>query len=716
MSDDVNRDGDSRPRGTSSAAFTIAAVALNLLIFIALVTLPAAILGIARHSSSPALVADFAASRERLAKVRERDEAADLAIESFEAPAVATRIDDAAAQRLREWSSLLETITTQPAPEPTPQPSIEEVLEPPTEPSPPMDDEVAETPRIGETPAERRRLAAQFGATVATENAVDAGLEWLAAHQSASGFWDAIDFRLQCPNSDRCGHPAIRRIGQPIRVGLTGLCLLAFLGAGYTDADGPYADNIARAKDALLRVQEPSGGFGGDHIMSGYDDALATLALAEYYVQTNDSRVGGALPAAVVRLADTQQRLGGWDYYPTQESNRNDTSITAWVVQALQTCAAAGIEVPARTQIRAALHFARATDDGIVWYADAGEGFKLDQNFQAKYRYGPGMIACGHLSEMLLGWREASSDIRKMRARMLRNPPSEFKARGRDSTQLHSQYYWYYGTVGFFQIGGDDWDRWNAALRDALLPLQDRSKDRDGRKAHTYGSWPAYGPNWGKWGRLGGRVYTTAIGTLTLETYYRHKPAYLKSPSFVRAEDWLRFIHEASEREKRYAIEVCEQLRFEIGEPVLVALLDDESGRIARDAAEALIAIESPMGLELLVHLFKTMPPWGLDRAEAMIRRAEELRALPQVEGRIVRFDPVLRLAVVELPRAYVGMPLARRDVAARGLAEFRVMRRYTDHARVLLEWSPVGSAEMPRVGDVVVSVERQGARFERPF
>ncbi|MGE3180463.1 MAG: hypothetical protein AB7N71_02455, partial [Phycisphaerae bacterium] len=448
-------------------------------------------------------------------------------------------------------------------------------------------------------------------------------------------------------------------------------------------------------------------GFGGDHVMSGYDDALATLALAEYYVQTGDSRAGGALPGAVARLAASQQTLGGWDYWPTPESNRNDTSITAWVVQALQTCAAAGVQVPASVQIRAALHFARATDDGIVWYADAGEGFQLSENFQPQYRYGPAMIACGHLSEMLLGWRESSRDIQRMRARMMRNPPSEFKARGRDHSQLHSQYYWYYGTVGFFQYGGEAWQRWNSALRDALLPLQEREKDKRGNKTHTFGSWPAYGPNWGKWGRLGGRVYTTAIGVLTLETYYRHKPAYLLQPNFVRAEDWLRFVHEASERERRYAVRACEGLRYEIGEPVLVELLRDEDGAIARDAAEALIALESPMGRGLLEKQMETMPPWAQDRAAAMIRRADELLKLPPVEGRLMRIDPVLRMAVAEMPRAYVGMPLRRANVrqgSVGGASEFRVTRRYTDHKRVLLEWVPVDGVDMPRLGDVLVS------------
>ena len=72
-------------------------------------------------------------------------------------------------------------------------------------------------------------------------------------------------------------------------------------------------------------------------------------------------------------------------------------------------------------------------------------------------------------------------------------------------------YYWYYGALAMFQLGGEYWKTWEPALRDALVATQ-----------HTEGcekgSWdPA-----GVWGGAGGRVYATAINTLTLEVYYRY--------------------------------------------------------------------------------------------------------------------------------------------------------------------------------------------------
>ena len=82
----------------------------------------------------------------------------------------------------------------------------------------------------------------------------------------------------------------------------------------------------------------------------------------------------------------------------------------------------------------------------------------------------------------------------------------------RDAVNL---YYWYYGTVAMFQRQGEDWDRWNVAMQRELLARQ----RHDGK---LVGSWD---PD-NLWGNYGGRVYSTAMGTLCLEVYYRYLPLY----------------------------------------------------------------------------------------------------------------------------------------------------------------------------------------------
>mgnify|MGYP003344403264 FL=1 len=53
------------------------------------------------------------------------------------------------------------------------------------------------------------------------------------------------------------------------------------------------------------------------------------------------------------------------------------------------------------------------------------------------------------------------------------------------------------------------------SIRDVLLENQSHEGD-------TAGSWD---PDRDRWGKAGGRVYTTALGALCLEVYYRYSEA-----------------------------------------------------------------------------------------------------------------------------------------------------------------------------------------------
>ncbi len=78
-------------------------------------------------------------------------------------------------------------------------------------------------------------------------------------------------------------------------------------------------------------------------------------------------------------------------------------------------------------------------------------------------------------------------------------------------------YYWYYGTLCQFQQGGEHWKQWNEALKKTLLDNQCKGGDEDG-------SWDPDGDYYGN--GFGGRVFTTALGALCLEVYYRYLPLY----------------------------------------------------------------------------------------------------------------------------------------------------------------------------------------------
>ena len=79
-------------------------------------------------------------------------------------------------------------------------------------------------------------------------------------------------------------------------------------------------------------------------------------------------------------------------------------------------------------------------------------------------------------------------------------------------------YYWYYGSYAMFQFGGSLWKKWNEDMKAALLPTQRQEFDPQTKKPlDEDGSWDPIG----EWGLAGGRVYSTALGAMTLEVYYR---------------------------------------------------------------------------------------------------------------------------------------------------------------------------------------------------
>jgi hypothetical protein len=53
---------------------------------------------------------------------------------------------------------------------------------------------------------------------------------------------------------------------------------------------------------------------------------------------------------------------------------------------------------------------------------------------------------------------------------------------------MRDMYYWYYGSLAMFQVGGDYWDQWNEAMKPALTKNQN-----DQRSLCLFGSWDPEG-------------------------------------------------------------------------------------------------------------------------------------------------------------------------------------------------------------------------------
>ncbi|MCK6461629.1 MAG: terpene cyclase/mutase family protein, partial [Planctomycetes bacterium] len=219
-------------------------------------------------------------------------------------------------------------------PAPRPVPKLE-----PEDPALRAEEATRVAPVFGRRGAKGVRNMRAGGGSGLTENAVNLGLEWLAKHQDEDGRWDSEGFMKHDPVRDRCDGS-----GDPqFDAGVTGLALLAFLGAGHTDDGGPYADNVRRGLHFLVASRAEDGWIAtADPSIAIYEHAIAAAALSEAYGMTRSPRARDAAQRAVNVLQRARNPNAGWRYASNGE---NDTSVTAWCTLALHAARTAGLDV-----------------------------------------------------------------------------------------------------------------------------------------------------------------------------------------------------------------------------------------------------------------------------------------------------------------------------------------------------------------------------------
>ena len=364
--------------------------------------------------------------------------------------------------------------------------------------------------------ARRREVAQRYGGTDASERAVETSLRWLILHQHPQGHWDGDGFSTHCPEGDRCsGHAGRllhgtdkrsddeRRAGLHADAGLTALSVLAFLGAGYTHEEGQYANQVNRALDWLIRQQQDDGYLGGNatHYARMYCHGMATYVLAEALGMQSDPTVDTGLREPLQRavayiVTHQNSEDGGWRYIQGQSS---DMSIFGWQLMALKSAEIAGIPMPSETRskmIQFLIDRSLGERKGLATYRITVEPSPAT----------PSMTAEALFCKQILGINRSNPASRQAVEYLQGHLPKRSQ---------YNLYYWYYGTLAMYQYGGKPWRQWNESLRDTLVQDQRQS-------GHAAGSWDPRPP----WGPSGGRIYSTALGTLCLEVYYRFLPLY----------------------------------------------------------------------------------------------------------------------------------------------------------------------------------------------
>jgi hypothetical protein len=360
--------------------------------------------------------------------------------------------------------------------------------------------------------------------------AIEQALAWLAAHQSPSGGWEAAGFQQWCDgetlvplssHADGVG----KALYDP---GVTGLALCAFLGAGHTNrGKHPYAVVVNRGLRYLKNIQDPEGCFGPRSTQQYiYNHALCSLAMIEAFGMTNSPVFRASAQRALDFIALSRNPYFGWRY--GIKPGDNDTSVTTWMVFALKSAQLinadakkhgrpAPLQIDEQAFVGARAWIERVTDPahGRTGYVARGSGpaRPADQVDKFPASRSESMTAAAMLVRIFTGDKMETSDVLRRGAALVAKLPPVWNP---DDGSI-DMYYWYYGTLAMYQVGGAHWRHWNEALQRAVVANQRQDTD-----ACSYeGSWDPVGP----WGRDGGRVYSTALLCMALEASARYASA-----------------------------------------------------------------------------------------------------------------------------------------------------------------------------------------------
>lgn len=347
---------------------------------------------------------------------------------------------------------------------------------------------------FGREVEDRILLLRESGGTRQTEEAVERGLEWLARHQAANGRWatDAFHLANKCSCTER---------GEKHDIAGTAFGLLPFLGAGETHKRGRHAQVIQRGLVYLLSQQQKEGNFHGN----AYENAMATLAVCEAYGMTSDPQLKAQAQAAVNYIVKAQDTSGSWGY---SAGSKGDTSISGWQFSALKAGFFAGLTVPSAPFAQFSGFLDQVADPNGLGY-----GYNVPGAGRAT-------SATGLLCREYLGWGPRHPLLAKGVRQLLL--PQNFVTKEKPAF-----YFLFYATQTFHNVGGQAWDTWHPKVRDLLLELQDKGTETP----HQKGSWSPVGDDWAK---QGGRLMSTSLALLVLETHYHYIPISSHGPTVRR--------------------------------------------------------------------------------------------------------------------------------------------------------------------------------------
>ena len=368
----------------------------------------------------------------------------------------------------------------------------------------------------------KRNLVARGGGGSDTEDAVLMALKWLSRHQNSDGSWSVVGFTGQCNRrlpsgktygggkcSPNPGH-------DDFDAGVTGLSLLAFLGAGYSHLskdtyDGiSFGDVVRKGLQWMMQHQDPEGCIGSRTAQKYmYNHTLCALALSEAYGLTGSNLFKDQAQKGIDFTVAAQNPGKGWRY--SYKSGDNDSSVTGWAIMVLKSAELSGLSFPRTAYDGGRTWYNEVTEENYyrVGYTHKGTGKVFVPGMNENFSHHEALTAIGVMSRIFMDKNKSDSRLSGGCQLLVKDLPNWS---GNDI----DFYYWYYASLALFQFDGPKgtfWKQWNEKMKDALVMNQNTKSA--GCKT---GSWEPIG----RWCGEGGRVYSVAINALTLEVYYRY--------------------------------------------------------------------------------------------------------------------------------------------------------------------------------------------------
>jgi len=364
--------------------------------------------------------------------------------------------------------------------------------------------------------------------------AIALGLNWLTAHQSGDGTWKPHEL-FWCHGKENHDAAPSGKGKALYEIGITGMTVSAYLGAGYTHRGShPHAHAVRKALIWLVAAQGKDGCVGPRTVQQYvYNHAFATLALVEAYALTGDPKLRRPAQKAIDFSAFARNPGLAWRY--GIRPGENDTSVTGCMGMPLYVALRLnrageragllepiGLDDAAFAGIRNWLDKVTDPDYARVGYVMRGTGPARPQAYVDEF---PGdksesLTAIAVLMRLVLPGRDETAKEKEKSAFLIAKGVElmlDLRPLWSESEGSIDFYYWYYASMALRQVGGPAWKAWDEALAATLLG----SQCQHGRVCGRLGSWDAVSI-WAK--ADGGRIYATAMALLMLETPDRMRP------------------------------------------------------------------------------------------------------------------------------------------------------------------------------------------------